>query len=234
MGRTAGWLHPLQYVPPVRTLATGGLKSSKMIKIFPALDTLIVMSTGGASLRLEDVTSALETALTALGAGPTYRVGGTSAALLQGVRLPAGDVDLLVARREDVDTFAAALSSFPCLYAASWLPEASQYFTRYEVDGVQVEISTVEHETDSDVMECIGSGPWQHYILVDCGPHRVPVVRLELRLATELLRDRPDRYEPLIDHMAQRGFDPDLLERAMTARGLSPERRRLISDRLAR
>ncbi|TXK35626.1 hypothetical protein FR742_41255 [Nonomuraea sp. C10] len=80
-------------------------------------------------------------------------------------------------------------------------------------------------------MECIGRGPWQHYVLVPCGPHRVPVVRLELRLATELLRDRPDRYEPLI---ARRGFDPDLLERAMTARGLSPERRRLVSDRLPR
>ncbi len=83
-------------------------------------------------------------------------------------------------------------------------------------------------------MECIGRGPWEHYVLVPCGPHRVPVVRLELRLATELPRDRPDRHEPLIDHLARRGFDPDLLERAMTARGLSPERRRLVSDRLAR
>lgn len=200
------------------------------------IGTLIVMGDGEASLRLEDVTSALETTLTALravGADPMYRVGGTSAALLQGVHLPAGDVDLLVARREDVDTVAAALSSFPCLYAPSWLPESSQYFARYEVNGVHLEISTVEQETDSDGMECVGRGPWQHYVLITCGSHRVPVVRLELRLATELLRDRSDRYEPLLDHMAAQGFDADLLDRAMTARGLSVERQRLVHDRLA-
>ncbi|MEU4719455.1 hypothetical protein AB0G06_07465 [Nonomuraea dietziae] len=201
------------------------------------IGTLIVMGDGKTSLRLEDVTSALETTLTALravGADPMYRVGGTSAALLQGVHLPAGDVDLLVARREDVDRVGAALSSFPCLYAASWLPETSQYFARYEVNGVHVEISTVEQETDSDGMECVGRGPWQHYVLIPCGSYRVPVVRLELRLATELLRDRSDRYEPLLAHMAARGFDADLLDRAMTARGLSVERQRLVHDRLAR
>ncbi|MGW0809127.1 hypothetical protein [Nonomuraea sp. NPDC002799] len=194
------------------------------------------MRVGEASLRLVDVTSALDTALTALraaGADPRYRVGGTSAALLQGVQLPVGDVDLLVARREDVDTFGAALSSFPCLYAASWIPVSSQYFARYEVNGVHFEISTVEQETDSDEMECIGRGPWQHYVLITCGSHRVPVVRLELRLATELLRDRSDRYEPLLDHLAAQGFDAALLHRAMAARGLSAERRRMVDERLA-
>ncbi|MGP3931337.1 hypothetical protein [Nonomuraea sp. KM88] len=188
-----------------------------------------------ASLRRANVTSALEAALTALsaaGADPTYRVGGTSAALLQGVRLPVGDVDLLAARREDVDTFAAALSPFPCLYAPSWLPESLQYFTRYEVNGVHVEISTVERETDSDGMECVGRGPWQHYVMIACGAYRVPVVRLELRLATELLRDRPDRYEPLLDHLAAHSFDAELLRRAMDAHDLPPERRHLVNARL--
>jgi hypothetical protein len=80
------------------------------------MTTLIAMGDGEANLRLDDVTSALETTLTALSASgrtPKYRVGGTSAALLQGVPLPAGDVDLLAARREDVHLIAAALSSFP-------------------------------------------------------------------------------------------------------------------------
>ncbi|MGA4994966.1 hypothetical protein [Nonomuraea bangladeshensis] len=166
------------------------------------------------------------------GADPAYRVGGTGAALLQGVRLPVGDLDLLVARRKDVDAFAAALSSFPCLYTPSWLPESAQYFARYEVNGVHVEISTVERETDSDAMECIGRGPWQHYVLITCGPYRVPAVRLELRLATELLRDRPDRYEPLLDYLAEHGYDADLLDRAMTAHALPTERRRLAHARL--
>ncbi|MEV0234821.1 hypothetical protein [Nonomuraea sp. NPDC050786] len=193
------------------------------------------MGDGEPSLRPADVTTALDTALTALRAADAafdYRVGGTSAALLQGVRLPAGDIDLLVARREHVDTFAAALSSFPCLYPASWLPASSQYFTRYEINGVQLEISTVEWPVDADGMECVGPGPWRHYVVVTCGSHRVPVVRLELRLATELLRDRPDRYEPLLDHMGAHGFDSDLLRTAMNARDLPAERRRMIQERL--
>ncbi|MFG1941490.1 hypothetical protein [Nonomuraea sp. NPDC048826] len=190
---------------------------------------------GTGNLRLVDVASALEATLAALGVAgvePVYRVGGTGAALLQGVRLPVGDVDLLVARREDVDAFDAALSAFPCLYAPAYLPESAQYFARYEVDGVHVEVSTVEQETDSDGLECVGRGPWEHYVVVRCGPYRVPVVRLELRLATELLRDRPDRYEPLLDHLAARGFDAALLDRALTARGIPPGRRRLVEGRL--
>ncbi|GAA3126634.1 hypothetical protein ACFFR3_23555 [Nonomuraea salmonea] len=171
-------------------------------------------------MRLTDVTSTMETILTALPTVPPYRVGGTSAALLQGVHLPAGDIDVLVARRADVDTFAAALSPFPCPYPAAWLPETAQYFTRYEVNGVIVEISTVERETDSDGMECIGRGPWQHCVQVTCGAHRVPVVRLELRLATELARDRPDRYEPILGHLAAHGCDAALLRRALTANGV--------------
>ncbi|MFI6789973.1 hypothetical protein ACIBG4_21885 [Nonomuraea sp. NPDC050383] len=194
------------------------------------------MGAGTRSLNLTDITTALEMALVAFGAAGTetpYRVCGTSAALMQGVPLPVGDIDILLAGREDVDTFAAALSSFPCLNAASWLPESSQYFARFEVNGVAVELSTVERQVDSDVMECVGSGPWQHYVLIACGSHHVPVVRLELRLVTELLRDRADRYGPLLDHMGTHGFDPDLLHRAMDAHRIPAHHRRLVQDRLA-
>lgn len=187
------------------------------------------------NLRMADITTALDTVLTAMravGADITYRLGGTSAALLQGVQLPVGDIDLLAARREDVDVFGAALASFPCLHAVSWIPESSQYFARYEVHGVKVEVSTVERQVDSDGMECVGRGPWQHYVWIACGSHQVPAVRLELRLASELVRDRADRYEPLLDHMSAQGFDFDLLHRAMKAQKLSAERQRLVWDRL--
>jgi hypothetical protein len=187
------------------------------------------------SLNLADVTTTLDMALDALGTADTdtaYRVCGTSAALLQGVPLPAGDIDILLPSREDVDAFAAALSSFPCLYTAAWLPESSQYFTRFEVNGVEVELSTVERQVDSDAMECVGRGPWQHYVLITCGSHRVPVVRLELRLVTEFLRDRADRYAPLLDYMGTHGFDSDLLQRAMNAHRIPAHHQRLVQDRL--
>ncbi|GAA3166061.1 hypothetical protein [Nonomuraea roseoviolacea] len=200
------------------------------------VDTFVPMSDATRPLTLTDATTALAMTLDALeatGADLAYRVCGTSAALLQGVPLRAGDIDILLADRDDLDTFAAALSSFPCLYAASWLPETSQYFTRFAVNGVEVELSTLERAVDSDALECAGSGPWRHYVLLPCGSHHVPVVRLELRLATELLRDRSDRYDPLIDHLGTHGFDLDLLRRAMDACDIPVQGRRLVQDRLA-
>ncbi len=151
-----------------------------------------------------------------------YRLVGTSAALLQGVELHAGDVDILVARRDDVDGIAAALSRFPCLRPPVWLPGARQYVAHYQVDDIGVEASTVEWPADTDALECIGAGPWQHYVQVQCGKHIVPAVRLELRLVSELYRDRPDRYLPLIDHMRVHGADLQLVQKGMAERSAQP------------
>jgi len=144
-----------------------------------------------------------------------YRLVGTGAALLHGVQLPAGDIDILVREREDVDAFGSALSSFKCLFPPAWLPEARQYYANYEVNGVAVGISTVEVETDSDELETIGRGPWEHFSLIPCGPYAVPTVALELRLVTELARQRPDRYTPIIQFMQVNGCDIELIPRGL-------------------
>lgn len=149
-----------------------------------------------------------------------YRLVGTGAALLQGVILPTGDIDILVKERESVDVFGSALASFKCLFSAAWMPEARQYYANYEVNGVGVGISTVEVETESDGFECVGRGPWEHYVLVSCGPYTIPAVALELRLVSELTRNRPDRYTPLIQHMKVNGGDTELVRRGMEARSL--------------
>jgi hypothetical protein len=154
--------------------------------------------------------------------GLEYRLVGTSAALAQGVQLPAGDIDILVARRDDVDRFATALSGFPCRTSPVWLADGRQYFAKFQVDQIDVEISTVEWPADTEPFECIGPGPWEHYVQVTLGTHVVPAVSLELRLVTELVRDRPDRYTPLIEHMRLHGADLQFLVKAMRARELNP------------
>lgn len=161
-----------------------------------------------------------------------YRLVGTGAALLQGVPLPAGDVDILVKERKNVDAFGSALASFECRFSPAWMPEARQYYADYEVNGVGVGISTVEVETESDGLECVGRGPWEHYVLVSCGPYTIPAVALELRLVSELLRDRPDRYTPLIQHMRVSGCDIELLRRGMEARSLSQALRERVLGQL--
>ncbi len=151
-----------------------------------------------------------------------YRLVGTAAALLQGVQMPAGDIDLLVKARKDVDTFSSALSSFKCRMPPIYLAEEKQYYAAYEVNGVEVGISTVEWETDSDGIECLGRGPWEHFVLIPCGAYAVPTVALELRLVSELVRDRPERYIPLILYMQAHGCDIELVRRGMAARALPP------------
>lgn len=151
-----------------------------------------------------------------------YRLVGTGAALLHGVDLPAGDVDILVQDRSDVDAFGAALSSFECLQPPAWLPDDDQYYANYLVNGVEVGISTVEVETELDTIETFGSGPWErHYVLLPCGPYAVPTVKLELRLITELYRDRPDRYNPLLQCLRAHGCDLDLVRRGLAFGRLS-------------
>jgi hypothetical protein len=151
-----------------------------------------------------------------------YRLVGTGAALLYGVSLPASDIDILVKARHNVDAFASALSSFPCLHAPAWLPQAKQYYGAWEVNGVEIEISTVEIASEADTAECIGRGPWERFVSLPCGRHTVPTVALELRLLTELSRNRPDRYQPLIQFMQTHGCDLAFIRRGLAAAGLPP------------
>jgi hypothetical protein len=161
-----------------------------------------------------------------------YRLVGTAAALLQGVALPVGDVDILVKERESVDAFGSALAPFKCLFAPAWIPHGRQYYAEYEVNGVAVGFSTMKLETESDGIECLGRGPWEHYVLVPCGPYTIPAVALELRLVSELSRDRPDRYAPLIQHMQVNGCDIELVRRGMAARALSQALRETVLGQL--
>jgi hypothetical protein len=91
----------------------------------------------------------------------------------------------------------------------------------------------VEVTTESDCIEVSGSGPWTHYVGIPVGMHIVPTVRIELRLATELSRDRAEKYKPILDWMTRNGCDRNLLIRAMNARGVPAERQHDVLLRLA-
>jgi hypothetical protein len=166
-------------------------------------------------------------------AGLAYRLVGTGAALAQGVPLPTGDIDILMGERRDVDRFAEALSPYPCLAPPGWIAVSSQYYTSFLLDGYEVGASTVEQPTPADTFECIGTGPWTHYVELPVGGHAVAVVRLELRLVTELVRGRPDRYEPLLSFLRSRSPDLALIERAMEDRDVAAHLRKHVAARLA-
>jgi len=151
-----------------------------------------------------------------------YRIVGTSATLVHGLDSPARDIDLLFRNRADVDRASSALAAYstsPPLFEV----ENRQYFATFNVDDVDVEFSTVEWETDSDTYECIGAGPWSHFVPLACGNVKVPVVALELRLLSEISRDREDRYLPILQHLGPRSFDRDLVLRGLADRSLTPD-----------
>lgn len=147
--------------------------------------------------------------------GVDYRLCGTAAAVIQGVAVPTNDIDILVENRSDVDGFAWALSPCKCITSPEWLPEAKQYFAEYETSGVEIGFSTVEIDSDRDTIGTFGRGPWKHYVDIPCGPYTVPAVALELRLHTELHRNRPDRYRPTIQYLEKTGCDHDLMSRCI-------------------
>jgi hypothetical protein len=178
---------------------------------------------GATRLTQERVTDTLEMVLAAWEPAYPYRLVGTGAALLQGVDLPAGDIDILCREREAVDEFAAAMAGFPALQEPAWLAGDRQYYCNYDVAGVEVGASTVEFDVSHDTAETLGDGPWRHFRQVPVGEHRVPAVRLELRLATEIVRRRRDRSEPLIAFLRTHGCDTDLVGRALSNAGV-PER----------
>ena len=159
-----------------------------------------------------------------------YRLLGTGAALLHGVDLPAGDIAILVKDRKAVDAFNDALACFKCLYPPTFLEDMRQYYVEFEINGVDVGISTVEIETDLDWIETYGPGPWVHYVLLPCGSHMVPTVKIELRLITELYRGRQERYDPLIEYMKTRVYDATLLNRGI--KGLKKDVQEKVLSRL--
>lgn len=166
--------------------------------------------------------------------GLRYRLVGTAAACLQGVDLPVGDVDLLLERRADVDAIAAALSHLPCPAPPRWIEVTGQYFACYEIDGVGFSFSTLEQACDDDGWECQGPGPWRHFVSIDVGGHRIDCVSLELRLTTEFLRNRPERYHPLLAHLGTHGADLELLQQSIAARGVPASLARLAKGLRAR
>jgi hypothetical protein len=161
-----------------------------------------------------------------------YRLVGTGAACLQGVDLPVGDIDLLLARRDDIDAVAAALSHLPCVTAPQWIDVSRQYFACYSIDGVGFSFSTVEVPAEEEGWECVGPGPWRHFTPVSIGGRDIDCVGLELRLVSELIRDRPDRYRPLLAHLAGQGADLELLHQSLAVRETPEHLASLVREHL--
>jgi hypothetical protein len=164
-----------------------------------------------------EVTRTIEAMLAVVPAAE-FRLVGTASCVLRGVEMQATDVDVLFRERAPIDGWVTSLGDVANVSEGpGWLEETSQYFARLDADGVIVELSTVEIEADTDTDECVGPGPWVHFDVVTCGKFSVPTVALELRLVTEVARQRNDRAEPIAAYFRSHPCDVALVKRGLEA-----------------
>jgi hypothetical protein len=149
------------------------------------------------------------------------RIVGTASSLLRGVEVPAGDVDILAKDRATVDQLAreADHAGATCDAAPRWVdtPFGGQYIADYHVGTVLIEFSTVELSLPDPnyLAECAGDAPWLHFDSIDIEGYAVPVVASELRLLSDVMRGRADRWLPIASFLAKYGYDERLLSAAM-------------------
>ena len=160
-----------------------------------------------------------------------YRIVGTAAALLQNVEISTNDVDILFKEREGIDEVHQILSKFNCLKEPEFLGNeevGGQYLAIYEIGEITVELSTVEYEAETDGMECFGKGPWKHYETIKIENYEIPVIRLELRLISEVYRKREERVDQLIKHLRDKKCNLSLIRRGLSERKISEETQKNI------
>ena len=149
------------------------------------------------------------------------RMVGTASSWLRGIVLPVGDIDVLARTRLTVDGLAEELNrrGVLCRMPPSLLDEPgfTQYYTSFEIHDVKVEVSTVEAGTDGPLSECAGPAPWSHFDGVLFDDSRLFAVASELRLLSEVSRNRPERWEPIGRHLEDNGYDAELLDAACSS-----------------
>ncbi len=143
------------------------------------------------------------------------RLVGTASSALRGIDLPVADVDILARDRDTVDELVTASGSPPATVIAT--PFGQQYLADHHLAGVPVQFSTVESDVSGRrrLAECVGETPWRYFSLVTVAGRPLPCVASELRVASDLMRGREDRWRPIAAHLVATGFDVELLRQAV-------------------
>jgi hypothetical protein len=160
---------------------------------------------------------------------------GSAASAVHGVGLQPGDIDVLARSAADVSTLASVLppaeagASDPHLDPETFLSTAHEpvatfedgtwTFGRWLLEGVRVEVAHIAAD-DGRLHETTGSAVWRHRQTAAWRGIRLPIVPLEVQLATMLGRGLTDRARAAAARLHERGHDPGLLRRALEDQGV--------------
>lgn len=182
---------------------------------------------------------ALDTFASRAGEAVCWMLVGSAATRVQGALVDPADVDVLVhpeTSDSDLDAITAAFAPYAATHTVSQdpdhflstpdqplaaTPDGTWLFGRWMIAGCKLEVARIRVDLDATtIIETLGTGVWDTRRMVPWKGHRVPVVPLEVQLATMLSRGLDQRASAVRAHLDADGVDEALLAQAMNDRGI--------------
>lgn len=170
---------------------------------------------------------------------------GSVATVLQGCEIIPNDIDILVAEPSGVHHISNLMLDFLapfCEYPPGhekWLsskelpisadsPDASKFtwvFARWKINEFKVEVAHITppngyYEANNNWIWEAGAMIWPHVRKIPFHGYDVPVIPLEIQLETCLSRKFDARIDQIITIFKQKGYNEDLLEKALSKENL--------------
>lgn len=164
---------------------------------------------------------------------------GSAATAAHGAEVIPGDVDVLVRTPQDLKRLAGlmqhlATEKAETQDAAKFLSSSEQpllifadgnwTFGRWVIAATRVEVACIREPGQEDrLAETYGEPVWQERQVLEWEGVQIPIVPLEVQMATLLSRQYEGRVQAAARRMLEKGFDRNLLQWAMNDRNVSQE-----------
>jgi len=176
-----------------------------------------------------------ELAVRLAGTNVEWMLIGSAATALHGAAIEPGDLDVAVSTSAGVRTAATVLPSRTDRSSpadAVWFSslaeptmtfvdpgDARWTFGRWTLAGVRVELAHIDSPAPAALLvETPAAAVWDERLVIDWNGTQIPVVPVEVQLATMLSRDQPDRLQATLAAVDPASLDVDLLRRALAGR----------------
>lgn len=160
---------------------------------------------------------------------------GSAATAVRGVELDPGDLDVLVRGPQDVGRIAAVMPALedddgeldPERFLSSKVrptitfDSGSWTFGRWHLGEVKVEVAHISAPESEpyQLIETMGDLVWLERQIIDLEGTQIPIVPLEVQIATMVARGQDARLARVVDAPPALQVHAELLSRALSARG---------------
>ncbi|MBD3406562.1 MAG: hypothetical protein GF411_10650 [Candidatus Lokiarchaeota archaeon] len=173
--------------------------------------------------------------------GHNYVICGSMATYLQGCNIQPNDIDILAMEPDGVSFVAGLMKEYevessPSQAVDDWLSSSNEpvftdlsddkgeqwYMARWSIDQIKVEIAHIVSEKamkSSAEKRCIwenGPGMYPYIKSVEFHGYELHVIPLEIQLSTNMFRGLNERVSKILQTLQTKGYDKELLEKALT------------------